>query len=421
MIITKLISNNVRRLTAIRIDPDGNVVVIGGENMAGKSSTLDSILYAMGGKKVIGKTPIHDGADKAEIDVTLSNGYRVKRTITKKNAYLTIYDPEETEVKSPQTLLDKWYSDLTFDPLAFNKMRQKEQVELLKDIGGIDFAEINSRRQIIFNDRHDVNLELKAKKTAIENMPLIEEELPEKEVDTEELMAELDEEQRLQGAKNELRREAGECKERVKEIRERKAEIVRISNELKAEYVSLQEEENLTKIKHQNAIKEFEKLPISKADKIKEKIRTAKDVNRKINDKARYDQTVKEIKTLEKCSKDMTAKLDAIDAEKVKMVQEADFPIKGLSLDENDVYYKNRPLSEASEAQALFISIAIGAAINPELKVMLIRQGAGITDSTLKLMAKYAQKHDLQLWIEDCRADKKRATVIIEDGTVKGD
>lgn len=49
--ITELRSSNVKRLTAITITPPTNgAVVIGGKNGQGKSSCLDSILYALAGK-----------------------------------------------------------------------------------------------------------------------------------------------------------------------------------------------------------------------------------------------------------------------------------------------------------------------------------------------------------------------------------
>ena len=48
--IIKLSIDNVKRLKAVDITPNGDgLVVIGGKNDQGKSSVLDSILYVLGG------------------------------------------------------------------------------------------------------------------------------------------------------------------------------------------------------------------------------------------------------------------------------------------------------------------------------------------------------------------------------------
>ena len=49
MRIVELKTENVKRIQAVEITPQGNVVVIGGKNGAGKSSVLDSIEYALHG------------------------------------------------------------------------------------------------------------------------------------------------------------------------------------------------------------------------------------------------------------------------------------------------------------------------------------------------------------------------------------
>ena len=50
MKIIKLETENVKRIKTACIEPDGSMVVIGGRNGQGKSSALDSIAYAIGGK-----------------------------------------------------------------------------------------------------------------------------------------------------------------------------------------------------------------------------------------------------------------------------------------------------------------------------------------------------------------------------------
>ena len=69
--IIKLSAENVMGVKAVEISPDGAVIVIGGKNGQGKSSVLNSIMMALGGKKAIPRKPIRDGEKKAEIMVEL--------------------------------------------------------------------------------------------------------------------------------------------------------------------------------------------------------------------------------------------------------------------------------------------------------------------------------------------------------------
>ena len=63
--ITVLEAENFKRLKAIRIAPDGSVVVLNGNNRSGKSSTLDAIWAALGGKDASPEVPIREGARRA--------------------------------------------------------------------------------------------------------------------------------------------------------------------------------------------------------------------------------------------------------------------------------------------------------------------------------------------------------------------
>jgi hypothetical protein len=66
----------------------------------------------------------------------------------------------------------------------------------------------------------------------------------------------------------------------------------------------------------------------------------------------------------------------------------------------------------------LRVSVAIGLALNPKLRVLLIRDGSLLDEDSLRLIGEMAEKADAQLWIE--RVEDGGATVIIEDGSIVG-
>jgi hypothetical protein len=76
------------------------------------------------------------------------------------------------------------------------------------------------------------------------------------------------------------------------------------------------------------------------------------------------------------------------------------------------------PFAQASTSIRTRVSVAIGAALAPKLKVILIRNGNDLDDSNFALLAESAREHGLQLWVEKISGAKGQATVLIEDGTV---
>lgn len=103
MKIIRLEAENVKRLQAVSIVPQGDTVVIGGKNGQGKSSTLDSIAYALGGKRLIPEKPINNGHDKAKISVDLDSGLTVTRTFTKNGGgSLFVSNADGARYQSPQ-------------------------------------------------------------------------------------------------------------------------------------------------------------------------------------------------------------------------------------------------------------------------------------------------------------------------------
>lgn len=81
MKIINLKAENIKKIKAVDITPTDNTVVITGKNGQGKSSILDSILFALGGKDALKDTPkpVRDGEDHASVEIDLGD-YKVVRT-----------------------------------------------------------------------------------------------------------------------------------------------------------------------------------------------------------------------------------------------------------------------------------------------------------------------------------------------------
>ena len=122
MKILKFVAENYKKLSAVEITPDGNVVIISGKNGAGKSSVLDGIESALCGGRMP-KKPIKDGEVRAKVVTEIGNEtleYTVTRKFFGANSTLVVQATGKTEPeRSPQAFLDRVVGSLSFDTLAF--------------------------------------------------------------------------------------------------------------------------------------------------------------------------------------------------------------------------------------------------------------------------------------------------------------
>lgn len=117
----------------------------------------------------------------------------------------------------------------------------------------------------------------------------------------------------------------------------------------------------------------------------------------------------------------LTTKLETLDADKRGQLSAAKFPVDGLSIDlvnEGGVLFKGFPFSQASSAEQLRVSVAMGMALNPTLRVMCIRDGSLLDEDSMQMLADMAEAGDYQFWIETVDTTGP-STIVIEDGHVR--
>ena len=190
MKITKLTTENVKRVKAVTIEPDGNLVIVGGKNASGKTSTIGSIAMAIGGKRLCPDVPIRKGEKNAKAEVVLDNGMVVTRTFTPGGSMLKVEAGDGRAYTSPQALLDGLVGELGFDPLSWMRKKPKEQGAMLCELVGIDTGAIDTERKKLYDERTLANRELKKTELRLQTIAY-DDDLPTEEVPLAELIAEL--------------------------------------------------------------------------------------------------------------------------------------------------------------------------------------------------------------------------------------
>jgi hypothetical protein len=408
--IISLTAENIKRVQAVEIRPSKSMTIIGGRNFQGKSSVIDSIQIALNGAKGF-QVPVRIGADHGEV-VVETEDLIVKRTLMADgSSTLVVTDKAGAKISSPQKILDKLASKLTYDPLAFSRMEDDKQLETLRQLVGIDFTALNAERKEAYDAREQLGRDGKALKGRVDAMP-DHTNVPDQEVSVSDLAAKLQEALTLNAANDAVRTKLKNAEQQAALARR---DVEAAEAALRKAQASLATAEAAV----QSATAESGGRPVNiDTAPIQQQLSEADAINRKVRENSAKRDLMGQLVKAQVDYKALTTRIVAIDAKKTEIVAKAKFPVPELSLDETGVFYKGAPFSQASAAEKIVVSVAIGLALNPELKVMLIRDASLLDDDMLQVIADMAEQANAQVWVERV-GEHDQTAVIIEDGLVK--
>ena len=430
--IVRFSARDVLRLSAVEITPEGNVVTLGGENGAGKSSVLNAIQMALGGKRLTPKRAIREGAEQAEVVVDLGD-IIIERVITAAGGdRLVVKTPEGATYPKPQETLNKLFNAIAFDPLKFANEDEGEQAETLRRIvPGLDFSADDKRSRELFDERTVVGRDIKAMQARL-NAMTAHPDVPANEISVADLAAELDRRLELLDQKVALHNIVGEAQNAVgaaeDAITKSVAYIERLERELaeaKAALEGWHRARASAADKVEDATAAYDAFVVPDPQEVRDQLATVETTNRKVRENGERAKLAQSLEARQAKYAELTKGIDEIDASKAARLKAAAFPVPGLSLGAGGVLFDSGngggpvPFAQASKAEQIRVSFAIAIAMNPDLRVAFVRDASLLTDKSLALVAQLAAEHDFQVWIEDARTTDP-AAVIIEDGHVRG-
>ena len=396
--IIKLEASNFKRLRAVEINPDGNLVVIAGRNGQGKSSVLDAITAALGGTSTKAlPRPIRDGEDKAQI-VLETEDLIVTRKFSGSGSTLTVKGKDGATYSKGQAKLDQLLGRLSLDPLAFTQLSEKDQLKTLLDLVDLPFkpADIEAERAKVFAERTDVNRRVKELQGQAAGYS-IPAGTPDEEISVSGLLSEYRAGQELNHNIDVAHTARNGWADKVERM---KRELADAEQQLKA------------------AQEKVDTAP-AKVDleAIQSQIDTAEQVNAAVREKKQAKQVSQRLMALQLDAKQLSDQLEAIDKRKADGLAAATFPVDGLGFDADGVTYQGVPFKQASSAEQLRVSLAMAIALNPGLRVIRIADGSLLDSTNLELIEEMAVSNDYQVWIEMVN-ESGDFGITIEDGQV---
>ncbi len=411
MKILSLHSENIKKLKVIDITPTDNAIIIGGKNGNGKSSILDSICMALGGKKLIPEKPMREGETTARIDIDLGD-FKVSRNWTsQETSYLKVESREGAKISNGQDVLNAIVGNLSFDPLAFSTMKPDDRLKVLKDITGLDFSKLDAEFKASYEKRRDIGRDGEKLKVRVETEFKDVGEVVELGFSVEDIKAKRNEalefNKSIENELENIKRDDRIIADTIKVIEDHKKEI---------EYA----EAELLNYKEQR----LKRIPLAE--------RTPQDVSvfdakleeyfkiKASNDKATFkSQVVDDLEHTRKAWKLLDDRLKAIEKDKSDQLKAAKMPIEGLSLGDGEVIFNGIPFAQLSKSEQIRISMSIAIAMNPKLRIAMIYDGSLLDSDAMKAISELAKEKDCQVWIERVADGPDGKMLYIEEGEIK--
>jgi energy-coupling factor transporter ATP-binding protein EcfA2 len=432
--IHELRGDNFKRLKHFAVKLPPGVTQVTGKNGAGKSTFLDVVRHLLGDASQHSAEVIRRGEESCQLMGDLGDFVVERRwRKTEKGELQTVVlkAKDGTRLQSPQAILDSFYNTYTFDPLAFMRLEPKKQLEELKALVGVNTGPIEGKRQDLYEQRTEINRKRTDRGARLKATPAPTVDLPEKPVDVDELLQKQNELQsvvlRNESKRRDLRDAVKECAGMMKsceaaDIRVRMAvdtleQAKRQLEKAEADAASLKGAAEAARLDLEERRKQVDELVDPDVGDLSAKISAAQATNIALARAADRKKLELELKALDDEEAQLTAAIAQLDKEKAELIAKAKFPVEGIGLGADGPMFRGFPLAQASSAERMRVSTAMGFAGNPRLKLLAIHDGSLLDDESMALLEKLCAEAGGQLLVERVGVGSD-VGILIEDGEV---
>lgn len=415
--ITALEAENVKRIKAVALTPaPTGLTIVGGNNNQGKTSVLDALAWALGGDRFRPDAAQRDGAvAPAHLKVKLSNGVVVERK--GKNASLTVTDP--TGRRSGQQLLNAFVEPLALDLPRFMDASDKEKADILLRIIGIG-SELHTRDLEIkgLYDKRTFTGQLAAQKKHFADELISYPEAPDKPISASDLIRQQQDILARNGENQRKRNQLDKLIDEKNQLNFTLRDLDEKIEDLKEEYEQTQAK--FTDLEKQifQARKSAAQLQDESTAELEASIRDIEDTNRKVRANLEKSRAEDEAVQYDSEYKRLTEQIAQKRADRMALLNGADLPLRGLSVEDGALTYKGKHWRDMSGSDQLRVAAAIVRRLNPDCGFVLLDKLEQMDMTTLQEFSAWLEAEGLQA-IATRVSTGSECQIIIEDGMVK--
>jgi len=427
---------NFKNIEHKSIDFGGKSAIILGANRKGKSSLIQALMSPMNSKLLPAK-PIKDGEDTASIELTIGGSISGKDVVYHIDMYfsekdqkgrLVITDEDGGKIPGGKSMVETIVGNIGFDILEFidlgltkdgkvSKPGVMQQIEVLKGFMPLEARKklmaLDNESKEVYDERAEINKDIKSNESKLKDVEMDPEEIEKystkiDDSDVKSKMSSIGEEI------SEYDRIFRGVEDKQKLWVEKAAEIQVLTEKLK----KLEEENQETRNQVTKGKKWLEGKVRPSMDSLTEeldKIQKHNDIHKLVMERQEFAKNVRELSEKSNAKGD---RLLAIKSEKAEIFTENPLPVKGLEFTEEEILYDGLPFNENQHPSSTIIGIGIkvAMAMNPNLKVLVIKDGSLLDKKTLNFILKLVEKENYQLFIEmvDYEGEKDVTVEFIE-------
>lgn len=415
MKINRLEIENVKRIHAAVVEPSQNgLTIIGGKNKQGKTSVLDAIAWALGGKKYQPSQAVNtDSTIPPRLKVIMDNGLVVERK--GKNSDLKVTDP--TGKKGGQQLLDEFVEELALNLPKFMEASGKEKAGTLLQIIGVGekLAELEQQEKELYQERLYVGRTADQKEKFAKEQPYYP-DAPQELVSPSELIRQQQDILARNGEKARIRANAAEAERKAAAAEQAlsmafgaAAEAEKRLEEAKAAYNKAVEEKDIAFSSAEDAGED------ESTAELEANIADIEAINIKVRANMNKLQAEEDAKEYRDKYQLLTQKIEDVRADKTALLDNADLPLPGLSVLDGELIYNGQKWDNMSSAEQMIVSTSIVRKLNPKCGFVLLDKLEAMDLDTLKDFGAWLEQEGLQA-IATRVSTGDECSIIITDG-----
>lgn len=409
--INKLEIENVKRIKAVKIEPTSNgLTVIGGKNKQGKTSVLDSIAWALGGNSYRpSEAKRRESVIPPTLHIVLSNGLVVERK--GKNSDLKVTDPNGE--KGGQQLLNEFVEQLALDLPKFIESSNKEKANTLLQIIGVGdkLTVLENKETELYNRRKAIG-QIASQKEKFAKEQIYYPEAPKEPVSASEL---INQQQEILARNGENQRK----RQNLAYIENQLSNQDSIIADLKQKLAEAEEKKAGILIDLETARKSALDLHDESTDELENNIADIEEVNRKVRANLDKDKAEEDALDYKNQYNKLTGDINDIRQSKIALLKEANLPLPGLSVEDEELIYNGDKWDNMSGSDQLKVSTAIVRKLNPKCGFVLLDKLEQMDLETLQEFGIWLEQEGLQA-IATRVSTGDECSIVIEDGYVAG-
>jgi len=410
--INQLISENVKRVKAVKVEPWANgLTIIGGKNNQGKTSVLDSIAWALGGNSFKPSEPTREGSViPPNISITMSNGLRVERK--GKNSDLKVIDPNGE--KGGQQLLNEFVEQLALDLPKFMGASSKEKANTLLQIIGVgdQLYQLELKEKEIYNKRTTIGQIADQKKKFAKEQPYYT-DAPKEPISASDLIKQ-QQDILARNGENQRKRQRlqylqGDYNQQCAVIKDLEEKLRDLNRQLEQTHADLE-------IAHKSALD----LQDESTAELEANISNIEQINVKVRANLDKDKAETDAQDYTDQYDTLTVELEKVRQAKIDLLKGADLPLPGLSVVEGELTYQGHKWDNMSGSDQLKVSVAIVRKLNPKCGFVLLDKLEQMDLDTLTEFGDWLEQEGLQA-IATRVSTGPECSILIQDGYVVGE